>query len=107
IAPVPLGFARIARGALELLHADVGSITAELGIIGKLRPRDGEMVVSHSEKTAETYHRIGYLAAALVYHHPFDGADFLIAGTIHAGSFYLVTSDQIVCFAFFCGHRRL
>src|ERR1700757_1168667 len=64
------------------------------------------MVVSQAEKPAETEYGVGYPAAELVDHDPFDRADLVAVSTIDRGALDLVTADEAACLVFVHRHLR-
>ena len=84
---------------LQLLAGDVGTESAEVGVVGQLAPWDRMLLRAHPEEASERHHRIGDPAAELVDHQPFDAAD-LVAARIGVGG-------EISCVHIRrCDHRR-
>ena len=66
VPPVILRIARKGRSPLQLIERDVGSISAQPGIVGQLPPGDRVLFRANPKKSAEGHDRIGDTSADLV-----------------------------------------
>src|SRR5262245_2575401 len=88
---------------LQLVLGEIEMIGAEVTVVSQPGPRDGKMLLSDTEKAAETEHGVSNIAAELVDHQALDGADLLAAGTAHRSAFDAITGDETVRL----GNRRI
>jgi hypothetical protein len=93
IPPVILRIARKGRSPLQLIERDVGSISAQLGIVDQLPPGDRVLVRANPKKAAEGHDRIGDTSADLFDHQSFDAADIIPTRIVHGGTFDPVALD--------------
>src|SRR5664279_830884 len=107
VPPVPAIVVAVFGRAFQLLLRDAGDVAAEIGIVFQRLPGQRVVVVADAQESTETQHRVGYLAAHLVDHHPFDGSDFLTVGAVNGGSLDLVATDQIADLSGFRRHISL
>src|SRR4029453_15058008 len=87
VPPIEFLVRSIERRALQLLLAEIELVRAKRAVVGQPCPGNGKMLLSHTEEAAEAEHRVSNIAAELIDHESFDGADLLTAGTAHRGAF--------------------
>src|ERR1700730_6880894 len=68
IAPVPVGESSELRCALELVLSHVHAITAKLGVVLQIAPRQRIVILAYAHESAERDHGVSDLTADLVNH---------------------------------------
>src|SRR5215203_989488 len=92
--PFPIGRARIAGGSFQTVCRHASNVTPQIGIVLKRGPGHGIVILAYTEEPAKANHCVGYFPTQLVDHHPLDGANLILIGTIHSSALDLVTANQ-------------
>ena len=93
--PIEDGLGTVFRSAVQPILADVGTVTAKLGIKSQQLPGDREMVFADTEKSTETEHSVSDFAAGLVDHDTFNFTNLPVLSTVDSFPRLFIAGGQM------------
>src|SRR4051812_28904401 len=96
--PIEDGLGSVFWSAVQPVLADVGTVTAKLGIKSQQLPGHREMVFANTEESTETEHSVGDFAAGFVDHDTFNFTYLLVLNTEDSFPRLFIAGGQMASF---------